>query len=54
MVDGSKWEKDFDEQWDNRFLDWDLTDKLGMKERVKAFIHKVWQDGYDKGIKDER
>lgn len=36
--------KEFHEQWDNRFLVKDLTNKLGMKERATAFVQRALEE----------
>lgn len=36
--------KEFGDLFDNNFLQWDLTDKLGMKERAEAFFYKTLEE----------
>ena len=36
--------KEFSDLFDNNFLQWDLTDKLGMKERAEAFFYKTLEE----------
>ena len=36
--------KEFGDLFDNNFLQWDLTDKLGMKVRAEAFFLKTLEE----------
>lgn len=42
-----KWEKEFDNQWANHFLDEKYMDKLNLGDRVKTFIENVLKESLE-------